>query len=45
MYLYDTGYGRTIFYIETKGGRELSGLDLTAHNPKPMSEIAGSASW
>jgi hypothetical protein len=29
MYLYDTGDGRTLLYIETQGGRELSALDVT----------------
>ena len=29
MYLYDTGDGRTLLYIETQGGHELSALDVT----------------
>jgi hypothetical protein len=29
MYLYDTGDGRTLLYIETQGGGELSALDVT----------------
>jgi hypothetical protein len=29
MYLYDTGDGRTILYLEIQGGRELSALDVT----------------
>lgn len=29
MYLYNTGDGRTLLYIETQGGRELSALDVT----------------
>jgi hypothetical protein len=29
MYLYDTGDGKTLLYIETQGGRELSALDVT----------------
>jgi hypothetical protein len=29
MYLYHTGNGRTLLYIETRGGHELSALDVT----------------
>ena len=29
MYLYDTGDGRTLLYIEGQGGHELSALDVT----------------
>jgi hypothetical protein len=38
MYLYDTGDGRTLLYIETQGGRELSALDVT--DPAKITAVA-----
>jgi hypothetical protein len=37
MYLYDTGDGRTLLYIERQSGRELSALDVT--NPAQITAV------